>query len=82
MEILYVPSCGFGDVSFSTTWPRIFTEKGHVVDVFLMLYTGNPFYGNPYVRKTQCVHYIDAAKEIRTMIDSHSYDMVVLPRTT
>ena len=44
MELLYLPSCGFGDVSFSTTWPKIFADRGHTVDVFLMVYTGNPLH--------------------------------------
>jgi len=82
MKLLYIPSCGFGDVSFSTTWPKIFVGRGHIVDVFLMVYTGNPFHANPYVRNMFLADYPEAANKIKSVLDSHSYDMVLLPITT
>ena len=84
MEILYIPSCGFGDVSFSTTWPKIFVERGHTVDVFQAPYTGNPFHANPYIRNmfiAPCCDWRKAVDQIKMVIENHSYDMVIIPRT-
>jgi hypothetical protein len=82
MEILYVPNGGFGDVSWSTSWPRIFSERGHEVDVFLMRHTGNPFHANPFIRKMFVEEKMKAAKEIRAVIESHSYNAVFIPEAT
>ena len=84
MEILYIPSCGFGDVSFSTTWPKILAERGHTIDVFLRRYTGNPFHANPYIRNMFIVldrEIKEAIEKIKATIESHSYDMIIIPNT-
>lgn len=82
MKILYVSNGGFGDASWSTSWPRLFTERGHEIDVFLMFYTGNPFYANPFIQNIFSVHYMRAAVEIVSVINSHYYDMILIPETT
>ena len=63
MKILFVPdpNHGFGDLAWYTSWPRVFSELGNVVDIFLFVYSpegsvgrgnANPFYANTYIRNT------------------------------
>jgi hypothetical protein len=81
MRILQVASGGFGDVSCTTSWPRLFSEKGHELDVFLMKYTGNPFHANPFVRKlyTTPINNTKAAEELLNVINNYSYDFILVP---
>jgi len=51
MKFLYIASGGFGDASWTTSCPRILSEKGHNVDVYHLTYTGNVFHENPYCGK-------------------------------
>lgn len=78
MNILYVAHGGFGDVAMTTAWPRIWSEKGHVVDIFLLRFTGNPFYKNPYVRDTFVVSYPKVSEEITNVLNGHKYDKIII----
>jgi hypothetical protein len=82
MEILYVANGGFGDASWTTSWPRLFTERGHVVDVFLMQYIGNPFHANPFIRNMFIKHRMEAAKFVKSIIADHHYDIILIPDNT
>jgi hypothetical protein len=82
MKILYVACGGFGDVSWTTSWPRLWTEKGHEIDVFLLKFTGNPFHANPFIRNIFIKNYMEAYKEIRAIIEGHSYDIILIPNST
>lgn len=79
MKILYIANCGFGDVSWTTSWPRIWSEKGHEVDVFLMRHTGNPFHANPYVKNMFIENKYEAVNKIISVINAHTYDVVLIP---
>jgi len=79
MKILYVANGGFGDASWSTSWPRIFSEMGHQIDVFLMEFTGNPYHANPYIGKMFREGYMTSSKIIRSVIEENSYDFVLIP---
>ncbi len=79
MKILYVPNGGFGDASWSTSWPRIWSEKGHEVDVFLLKYTGNPFHANPFVKNMFIEDKMKAAEKIDVVIKKNSYDIILIP---
>lgn len=79
MKILYVANGGFGDASWATSWPRIFSERGHVVDVFLMLHTGNPFHANPYIRNIFIYDKMKAAQYIKEVLDKGIYDKILIP---
>lgn len=82
MKILYVANGGFGDVSWATSWPRIFSERGHVIDILLMFYTGNPFHANPFVRNIFSIPYMKVAENIISVIDNHHYDMILIRKLT
>jgi len=82
MKILLIATCGFGDNSWMTSWPRLWAEKGYEVDVFLMRYSGNPYHANPYVGKTFIEERLEAYKKIKTVIESSFYDYVLIPETT
>ena len=79
MKILYISNGGFGDQSWSTSWPRIWSEKGHEVDVFLMRHTGNPYHANPFIRKMFVEDKLEAAKKIKSVIDGRLYDSILMP---
>lgn len=78
MNLLYIAHGGFGDVALTTAWPKLWTERGHTVDVFLIRYTGNPFYKNPYVRNLFIVSYSEAPVEISKVVDRNKYDKIVI----
>lgn len=82
MKILYVSVGGFGDASWTTSWPRIFSEAGHEIDVFLLKYTGNPFHANPHIGKMYVEERLTAYKKIGAVIESSSYDYVLIPNST
>jgi len=76
MRLLYIAHGGFGDVSFTTSWPQIWTNKGYIVDVFLMLYTGNPFHKNPYIKNMFISS--NPAKDIDPFLEKDLYDKIVI----
>ena len=78
MDILYIAHGGFGDVSLTTAWPRMWSERGHVTDVFLMLYTGNPFHKNPYIRKICLSRQGKYAEDLSAMLSEFKYDKIVI----
>jgi len=78
MNILYIAHGGFGDVSFTTSWPRIWAEKGYTVDVFLMLYTGNPFHINPYIRNMFIAPSAQKMEMLNNVLEKHSYDKIII----
>lgn len=82
MKILLIACCGFGDSSWTTSWPRLFVEKGYEVDMFLMKYTGNPFHANPYVGKIFVEMAMEASKKIRGVIENSFYDYILIPNST
>jgi len=82
VKILYVANGGFGDASWTTSWPRLFTERGHEIDVFLMQHTGNPFHANPFIRNMFVEEKMEAAKKIMPVIEGDSYDIVIVPDNT
>lgn len=79
MKILYVANGGLGDASWSTSFPRIFSERGHVVDVFLMLHTGNPFHANPYIRNIFIYNKNKASQYIKEVSHKGVYDKILIP---
>jgi hypothetical protein len=82
MKILYIACGGFGDVSWTTSWPRVFSKSGHKIDIFLIKYTGNPFHINPYITNLFIMngHYAggDSIDMIEKM-DLNNYDIILLP---
>jgi hypothetical protein len=78
MEILYIAHGGFGDVSYSTAWPRLWAEKGHVIDIFLMQFTGNPFNANPYIRNIFIYPDYKSGSEIGNVLKEHNYDKIIV----
>lgn len=82
MKVLFVANCGFGDVSWATSWPRIWSEKGHEVDVFLMEHTGNPFHANPFINKMFVEDKMEAKEKIGAVIENGLYDIVLIPDNT
>jgi len=78
MKILLVPNGGFGDVSWYTSWPKIFYEAGNEFDVFLMVHTGNPFHANPYINNI-FLSDIESYKNITKVLDENNYDLILIP---
>ena len=79
MRILSVSNGGFGDASWCTSWPRIFSENGHEIDVLLMEFTGNPYHANPYIGSMFVFDRKETASKIMGVINAHSYDIVLIP---
>lgn len=88
MRILYVAAGGFGDVSWTTSWPRLFSKMGHDLEIFFLKYTGNPFHANPYVKKLYDVQYgginpIEYQSKIigvlQEVLENNLYDFVLIP---
>ena len=92
MKILFVPdpNHGFGDLAWYTSWPRVFSELGNVVDIFLFVYSpegpvgrgnANPFYANTYVRNTFISDITSASyhKDITNILENNFYDLILTP---
>jgi len=81
VTILYIAHGGFGDVALTTAWPKIWVEQGHIVDVFLIRYTGNPFYKNPHVRNLFLVSYSAASNELSKVLENN-YDKIAIMKNS
>jgi hypothetical protein len=95
MKILFIPdpNHGFGDLAWYTSWPRVFSELGNIIDIFLFVYSpegligrgnANPFHANIYVRNT----FISALaspktcfryKDITNILENNFYDLILTP---
>ena len=87
MKILFVtdPNRGFGDLGWYTSWPRVFSELGNVVDIFLFVHSpegqvgrgnANPFHANTYVRNT-FISDITKYRDISKILEKNFYDLIL-----